>query len=108
MTSYTVADTSLDYRQCMTSIGSRMPVLGSDTHCGRLQDFGRSPMSKATQWFARRVSQIHLDSGNDSFLHPETVLKELPRDRAMNCGSSHGHLTLVPYQGGRVSSPRDR
>ena len=47
----------------------------SDTHCSRLQESLRSAMSEATQDFVRRVAQIHLHSGKDSYLHPEAALR---------------------------------
>ena len=59
-------------------------------------------MFEATQEVARRVAQIHLHSGKDSYLHREVALRELRRDRAMNNISSHGQVT---YQRGQVSLP---
>ena len=64
-----------------------------------LQKTQSCPMSADTQEFARHAAQIHLNAGT------EAALTELLRDLVQNCGSSHGQLTLAPYQKGWVVFP---
>ena len=83
---------------CMARIGRRMPVQGQT----RIAATFRSFLEVRCQRLHRSALAVWINSGKDSYLHLEAALRELLRDRAMNCGSSHGQVTLAPYQRGRI------